>query len=126
VIVAVASPAVRDHDSFPLSTYPIYATARGDVVPISTAVGIDTAGRTHTLDMATIADTDDPLIAESLVDRAIQTGQADQLCSEIAKRAPREVDAIEVVEEHHGVVARASGKDSLVQRVVHARCRVRS
>jgi hypothetical protein len=124
VLAAVASPAVRDRDSFPLSTYPIYATARGDVVPISTAVGIDTAGRTQTLDMATIADTDDPLIAESLVEREIRAGRADQLCAEIAQRAPREIDAIEVVEEHHDVVAHASGDVSLVQRAVHARCQV--
>ena len=124
--MAVASPAVRDRDSFPLSTYPIYATARDDVVPISTAVGVDGGGRTHTLDMSTIADTDDPLIAESLVDRAIQTGRADQLCAEIATRAAPELDAIEVVEEHHDVVALASGKESLVTRSVHARCEVRS
>jgi hypothetical protein len=126
VILAVASPAVRDRDSFPLSTYPVYATARDDVVPISTAVGIDRAGSTQTLDMATIADTDDPLIAESLVERAIQTGRADQLCREIAQRAPGEIDTIEVVEEHHDVVARASGRESLVHRAVHARCRMSS
>jgi hypothetical protein len=126
VIAAVVSPTVRDHDSFPLSTYPIYATAREDVVSISTAVGIDAAGRVRRLDMATIADTDDPLIAESLVDHAIHSGGADRLCAEIAARAAADIDAIEVVEEHHDVVARASGKDSLVKRSVHAQCRVRT
>ena len=75
VLLAVAWPVVRGHDSFPLSTYPMYAETRGEAVSISTAVGLDGTGGRRRLSLQAIAETDDPLIAESAVDDAVRRGR---------------------------------------------------
>jgi hypothetical protein len=121
-IVAVASPALRDHDSIPLSTYPMYATARGDVATLATAVGVDGRGERHRLSMAIIARTDDPLIAESTVRGAVREGRAAELCRQIAGRVGEPIHSVEVVEERHDLVRRAAGEPSLIDRQVHATC----
>jgi len=125
VLVAVAWPVVRGHDSFPLSTYPMYAETRDDVVSISTAVGVDASGARRRLSLRAIADTDDPLIAESAVDDAVRRGEAGALCAEIAARVPDDLERVEVVAERHDVVARAAGRPSLLDRSVRASCGVR-
>ena len=125
VLLAVLSPAVRGRDSFPLSTYPMYAETRGEVVSISTAVGVDATGHRRPLSLRAIAATDDPLIAESTVDDAIRGGRADALCALIAGRVGPDVTRVEVVDERHDVVARALGRPSLVHRSVRASCAVR-
>lgn len=124
IVAAVISPALRNRDSFPLSTYPVYASARASTVTLSTAVWIDSGGAARRLSLQVIARTDDPLIAESLVDEAIARGRADELCAEIAARAPVDAVAIEVVEERHYIVARTIDAESLLARTVHARCEV--
>jgi len=124
VLAAIVSPALRDHDSFPLTTYPMYDGTRGRVVSIATAVGLDRSGQSRYLSLRTVADTDDPLIAESTVRSAIGRQRAAELCRDIAGRAPASIVTIEVVDERHDVVARASGDDSLLGRSVHARCAV--
>ena len=124
VLAAVIWPVVRGHDSFPLSTYPMYAQRRDEIVAIATAVAVEADGRTRRLSLRAIAETDDPLIAESALRRAIDTGTADALCREIAARADADHRAVELVEERHDVVARAAGRDSLLARTVHATCAV--
>jgi hypothetical protein len=123
VVGAVLSPALRDHDSFPLSTYPVYASARASTITLSTAVGVVSDGRVVRLSPELIARSDDPLIAESLVDDAITADRGVTLCADIAARAPAGVVAIEVVQEHHDVAERGRG-DTLLERVTHARCEV--
>jgi hypothetical protein len=125
VLAAVISPAVRGHDSFPLTTYPMYDGTRGRIVTIATAVGVDRLGATRYLPLRTVADTDDPLIAESTVRSAIDSRRAEELCHDIAARAGSSIAAVEVVDERHDVVTRATGGDSLLGRSVHARCPVR-
>lgn len=125
VVAAVVSPALRDHDSFPLSTYPVYASTRASTVTLSTVIGFDADGDVRRLSPQLIARTDDPLIAESLVDDAIAADGGDALCAEVAARVPADVVAVEVVEEHHDVAARGRG-ETLLERVTRARCQVRS
>jgi hypothetical protein len=125
VLLAVAWPVVRGHDSFPLSTYPMYAETRGKDVSISTAVGVDGSGSRRRLSLRAIAQTDDPLIAESAVDDAVRRGEADALCAEIALRVPDGIERVEVVAERHDVVARAAGRPSLLDRSVRASCGAR-
>jgi hypothetical protein len=129
VIGVLFVPVIRDHDSFPLSTYPMYAFERPDVVALSTAVGIDDEGDRHRLDLDLIGESDDPLIVASLVRRAIRDGQSTsmRLCTDVADRtAERELGytTIEVVTERHDVVARATDKPSLVSSTLHASCTV--
>lgn len=130
VIAAVLSPAVRDRDSFPLSTYPMYATARGATIEVSTVVGAGRTGAVHRLSLRVIAATDDPLVAESAVDRAIAAGDAAGLCAEVASRVGtndgRTFDELAVVTEELGVDDYAAGRPALVRRTEHARCPVPS
>ncbi len=116
VLGVIVLPAVRGHDSFPLSTYPMYARSRD---------AIDERGGTRRLSTATIARTDDPLIASSLLRTAIRTGRADALCAEIATRAPAGTVAVEVVDERVDLVGAAAGDGSVRERTVRARCEVR-
>ena len=103
----------------------MYAETRGEAVSISTAVGVDGAGGRRRLSLRTIAETDDPLIAESAVDDAIRRGEAHALCAEIAARVPDGIERVEVVAERHDVVARAAGRPSLLDRSVLAVCGAR-
>jgi hypothetical protein len=124
-LLAVLSPAVRDRDSFPLSTYPVYATVRPRTATFATAAGIGSDGGRRRLTMRTIADTDDPLIAESRVAGAVASGHGGDLCREIAGRAPNGVVAVSVVIETHDVVDAAGGRPSLRERRVVSTCAVR-
>ena len=124
--VVLISPTLRDHDSFPLSTYPIYASARPRQATFVTAYGERADGSAHRLSIDVIARTDDPLIAASRVADAVAAGRADELCAEIAARAPSDVVAVVVVRERHDVVDGARGEDSLLQREQLARCTVSS
>ncbi len=124
VLGAIVAPAVIDRDSFPLSTYPMYADTRGEVVSLPIAVGLDAGGARRTLSLATIAQTDDPLIAVALLSQAVAGGETGALCEEIADRAPAGIVAIEIADEEHDVIERAAGGDSLVSRTVRARCEV--
>jgi hypothetical protein len=124
--VVVISPALRDHDSFPLSTYPIYAVARPREAEFVTAHGVRADGSAQRLSMDVIARTDDPLIAASRVDDAVAAGRADELCAEIAARVPSDLVAVMVVREWHDVVAGARGEDSLLQSEQLALCTVPS
>jgi hypothetical protein len=124
--VVLISPALRDHDSFPLSTYPIYASVRPREATFVTAHGEGADGSAHRLSIDVIARTDDPLIAASHVADAVAAGRADELCAEIAARAPIDLVAVVVVREWHDVVDGARGEDSLLHRERLARCTVPS
>ena len=130
VLLAVISPAFRSRDSYPLSTYPVYATARARTGVLHTAVGVLEGGGRDRLSLAVIADTDDPLIAEDRVADAVRDGRADVLCDTIAGRArqaaaegrlPQHV-AIEVVSEELDFVLTTAEKAPPLSRTVHARC----
>jgi hypothetical protein len=141
VVAAVASPAVRGRDSFPLSTYPVYANARDRFQMLYTAVGVRPDGTWSRLSLPLIADTDDPLIAEDRVADAVNSGRAEALCTAIAARlrqTGRAVDpadthadtgvdneavvAVEVVAERVDLVAVATAQAAPMERTVHARC----
>jgi hypothetical protein len=124
VLAAVLSPLVTDRDSFPLSTYPMYAGLGPRLDRFRTVVSVDAGGALHTLSLSTVARTDDPLIAESLLDQAVRDGQVDALCIEVAARVGSDAVSVEVVDELHDVVAKAQGKPSLRERAILASCRV--
>ena len=121
VVAAVIAPALRHVDSYPLSTYPMYASARPSQATFATAVGL-ADDHERRLAIEVIAGTDDPLIAQSRVRAAVDGGAADALCAEIAARAPSGIDTVEVVSETHDVRELVAGRPSLLARVVHARC----
>jgi hypothetical protein len=125
IVAAVLLPVLTGRDSFPLSTYPMYASRGTRDSTFATAVGIDSEGVMRRLSLNAVADTDDPLIAESAVGRAIRDGRAGELCALISGRVSHSFVRIEVVDERHDVVAKARRKDSLLDRRVHASCPVR-
>lgn len=123
VVGALVAPVVANHDSFPLSTYPMYSRTRPAEVDIVTGVGISPSGREVALSMRTLADTDDPLIAESRLRTAARTDAASEaMCEEIATKVDPSVVGVRLVTQRHDVVKRASGGDSLIASEVHAEC----
>lgn len=124
VLAAVVLPLVGERDSFPLSRYPMYAGRRAGAATLVTAVGIDRTGDTRRLSLGTIAETDDPLIAEAALRDALEAGRAGAWCEQIARRADPALASVEIVEEDHDTVARATGKPSLLGRRVVVTCPV--
>ena len=131
VVAALLVPVLRDRDSFPLSTQPMYATARDGFEWLPSARGVDGGtGAQLRLSMAIVAETDDPLIAESRLEQAIRSDRATELCDEVAERVAvdpglRQVNLVEVVTEHLDLVAFVADGAAPLGARVHARCEVR-
>ncbi len=124
VVVLVLSPAVTSRDSFPISTYPMYAFERSRVERFEAVLGEAADGTLEPISARVAVGTIDPLIAEARVAAAIRTGTAGALCVDVAHRVEPGPRHVLVVHEVHDVVLRASGEPSLRERVVHARCAV--
>lgn len=133
VVAALVAPVVLDRDSYPLSTYPMYASARPAEVDLATADGVDASGGTHRLSLALIGESDDPLIVAGELREAIARGEADGRCAAIARRVANDgarsrsgdqLVAVEVAVERRDVIAHVRDEDALVVRTVKARCPV--
>ena len=130
VVVALFTPVLRDQDSFPLSTQPMYASARDRIDTLASARGVDgTTGESLRLPMAVVAATDDPLIAQSRLRRAIASGTAEALCVEIAERAGgrsdlARIDLVEIITERFDLVEFVTADAAALDTDVHARCPV--
>jgi hypothetical protein len=133
VATAVAWPTVSwlaggsPDDSFPLSTYPMFARDRGEVVELSTVVGVDATGDAHRLSPSTIAGTDQVIQAVVAVERAIAGGGATSLalCEEVAGRVDdADFERVEVVVERYDVIAWSGCRDEPLDRRVIRDCDV--
>lgn len=122
---ALLAPAVRDQDSFPLATYPMYSSSRDREVSLPTAVGLDERNRRRRLSPEVIGASPDPLIVVGELRDAIAGDRIDELCTAIAGRVDDpELIAVEVVTEDHDAVDQVRGRSSLRSRTVHERCPV--
>src|SRR4051794_13466469 len=65
IVAVVVAPAVSGRDSFPISSYPVYASVRGREERFDLAYGLTAAGEQRKLSMEQLATTDDPLVARS-------------------------------------------------------------
>lgn len=133
VVVALVVPVALDHDSFPLSTYPMYSQARSDRVTLPTALGIADDGAAARLSLGLIGDSDDPLVVAGELREAIARGTVDERCDEIARRVGADgattpsggrLVAIEIVLEHHDVVDQAMGDPPPLRSELLTRCEV--
>jgi hypothetical protein len=126
VVVVGAVPFVLDRDSFPLSTFPMFAADIDRTQSIDTAVGMAADGTTIRLTPAEIGGTTVVNQAASVVTTAIVGGRADELCATIAARLMSGAGpvAVEVVTERYDAVRWFNGDRTPVDRVVHARCAV--
>jgi hypothetical protein len=130
-VVVVLSPLVwdEDRDSYPISTYPMFARDRGRVRSYATVVGVRAGGEIERLSPEAIAGTREPVQAAETVIREVRRGHAAALCDDVAARvAGRDGDAeprsLEVVTETYDVLAYFDGRTEPEQRVVHATCDV--
>ena len=85
-------------------------------------MGVDADGSQVPLSLSIIADTDDALVAEARVERRIADAQSAALCAEVADRVTDQVAQVEVVTEQHDLIALTTGKESLLDRHLHATC----
>ena len=125
VLVGVV-PFVLDRDSFPLSTFPMFAADIDRTQSVDTAVAVDAAGAVIRLTPAEIGGTTVVNQAASVVTTAIVGGRAADLCAVIAGRVGGDAGAVavEVVTERYDAVRWFDGDRTPVDRVVHARCPV--
>ena len=119
----VLSPLLRSptNDTYPLSTYPMFAGDRGAVHQMATAVAIEGDGSASRLSPELIAGTGEAVLASVTVTRAIRRGEAEVLCEEIAERT-KPGHTIEVRTEEIDVVAFVADGAPPLSFVVHARC----
>lgn len=113
MIAAVLSPLARDPehgDSFPLSTYPMFAFDRHDArVTLHYAVAVGPGGARRFVPPELVANRE-PMQAMQTLRRAVERGQLRGLCEEIAGRAARDgrfaaYDDITIVFGDHRAVA---------------------
>lgn len=123
LLAALIMPVIRDRDGLPFSTYPMYAGTRSNVVSFVAVRGITDAGDPEQLSMFSIAQTRDPLIAESFLADSVRRGSADELCAEVAGRVADPIIRIEVATERFDVASRSSG-DPPFDRTLLATCAV--
>ncbi len=119
----MVAPVVLDRDSHPLSTYPMYSSARGREVTLPGALALTDRGDEQRLSLGEVGASSDPLIVAGELRSAIRAGRADERCQEIAGRVRDPgVVTVAVVIERHDVVAQVQGEPSLIERTVHATC----
>lgn len=107
-------------DSFPLSTYPMFAHDRGEMVEVATVVGI-AHGEIRRLSPELIAGTDQVMLAATAVQRAVAgtAGGPRALCIEVAGRVDDPaVRRIEVVVERYEVERWPRASEPLERRLV--------
>lgn len=90
VVALVAAPGLLafvgpDHDDFPLSTFPMFASARPEATLLTGAVHVDDDGTEDRLGPQTISGSAEPLQAKALVDRAL-AGDPRPLCARLLAR----------------------------------------
>jgi hypothetical protein len=120
-VLAVLAPLLGppEGDSYPLSTYPMFARDGGDTARLPTVVGVDSAGDHHRLSPTLIAGSDEPVLAAETVLRAIRLGRTEALCEEAARRVGDQYPAVAVITETHDL---DHPGDPAVDLVVHAEC----
>lgn len=125
ICLVLLAPAVTGDDGFPLSSHPMYASARSGDGELITAEGFDSSGQRIALPIMVIANTDDPLIARTRMSNAAASGRAEAVCLEIEERAPDAVVVIEVVQVRHDLRGFVRGDTAPLSRDVLARCEAR-
>ena len=125
-VVAVLAPMFRSPapDSFPLSTYPMFAHDRGDHTWLDTVIGRDANGEPIRLSPGLISGSDEPVLASATVTRAIAADAASTLCTHVAERVREggadDVVTVQVVSERHDLDRFTP--DEPLERVVHVAC----
>ena len=131
VVGAMLAPVVRDRDSYPLSTYPMFATDRARTSSVATVVGMTGDGAVVRLSPQLIGGTDEVVLAVETAARAVRAGPARSLdlCHRVATRVARagrdDVATVRVGVEVYDAVAWFTEDRRVPDRVTtHAECEV--
>ncbi len=124
--LVVLSPLLRApaSDTYPLSTYPMFATNRGEIHTFATVVGETDTGEVVRLSPHVIAGTDEVVLASVTVERAVARGREEGLCAEVAERASDELHSIIVRSERIDLIAHFSEEAAPLSITEHTRCEV--
>ena len=124
-VLALLTPAFTRDDGFPISTQPMYSQVREQTAEFVTAQGRDSSGATVPLPIEIIAATDDPLIAQTTLNRLSDQDGASRHCTEVAIRANQDDDltnnlvSIEVVRVARNITTTASSDAGLLLSLIH-------
>lgn len=129
-VLCAALPAFRDAsaDSYPLSTYPMFARPRERPV-LHFAEGVDAQGKAHKL-APRLVGSDEVMQAGATVRRAVEGGARAQkrLCKDIAARVAKsahpEVTRVRLVRATFDPVAYFTETPEPVERAVRGECKV--
>jgi hypothetical protein len=132
LLAAVLYPVLRDpeDDSFPLSTYPMFARNRPRVARVNAALALGRGG-TETALSPLLIGSPETMQAIRILNRSVQAGgkTARALCRAIAARVAKNADPeltgtrqIALVSETIDVLEYAGGVRAPRDRQVHARC----
>jgi hypothetical protein len=127
-VVALPLVGVVRSDSFPVSTYPMFAGARGSVVSLPSAVAIGPDGQRDRLPPGLVAG-EQVIQAFETLRQAIRGGadRTDALCARIASRLdPEHAASVEIVTERFDAISYFAGEREPLASQVHARCDVGS
>ncbi len=131
VLAVVAAPGLQElsYDSFPASSYPMFARGRAQVATIHHVVGITDDGRHRPIPPPLIAN-DEVLQAAATIATEIRAGRAATFCRQVALRVadePRwqEFTWLEVTSDRYDVLTYFTGETKPQSRDIHARCRIR-
>jgi hypothetical protein len=123
-VAAVVAPMFRSPapDSFPLSTYPMFARDRGDDTWVDTVIGRTAEGEVVRLSPMAISGSDEPVLASATVSRALNAGLSESLCRRVAAEVGPPVVRLEVVSERHDLDRFTP--DEPLERRIHDDCPV--
>jgi hypothetical protein len=129
LVMGVAlSPLLSERDSFPHSSYPMFASARGEEAFLSVAYALDADGGLLRLSPRTIAGSVEVVHAAETIGRSMRMGDEDRLCAEIATRVaargPSDAVTVVVARERHDLVASVAGDPTPLETDERARCAV--
>ncbi|MCB9703175.1 MAG: hypothetical protein H6711_14875 [Myxococcales bacterium] len=131
VLALVAWPLTQgiEYDSFPWSSYPMFARDRPQVAVVHHVVAVADDGRHRPIPPPLIAN-DEVLQAAATIGTAIHRRRSPQLCRQVADRVaadPRWQDFtwLEVATDRYDVLDYFSTSTRPLERDIHARCRIR-
>ncbi len=128
VLGVVLSPLVSHRDSYPHSSYPMFASTPGREAVLQVAFGLAADDTLIRLEPRTISGSVEVVHAYATLLQADRTGDQQRLCEEIAARVatrgPETVETVVVAAERHDMVASVAEGPRPLARTEHARCPV--
>ena len=121
IVVLGAIPLIAQRDSYPHSDLPMFARGRDRISRFTTAVGVDDSGRIVRLNPSIIAATDEVIAAQAALVGAVNSGEADSMCREIASRIDG-VALVRIQSETHDIIKSLNDIDSPITTRIHAEC----